>query len=75
MTQHCIARLKNKEKTVRNMEFWLFVENDNNEQFLRFLEKEENRKSQGHPVLFEVDYALDVCRRKCEEFQELLEVE
>ena len=44
VTEHCIVRLKNKEKTVRNMEFWLYVENDNNEEFLRFLEKEENRK-------------------------------
>lgn len=37
--------------------------------------KEENRKQSGHPILFEVDYALDVCRRKCEEFQEIYDSE
>lgn len=68
VTKHCIERLKNKEKTVRNMEFWLFAEQENSEEIIRFLIKEESRKQAGHPILFEVDYALDVCRRKCEEF-------
>ena len=31
VTKHCIERLKNKEKTVRNMEFWLFAEHENSE--------------------------------------------
>jgi hypothetical protein len=50
------------------MEFWLFAEQENSEEIIRFLIKEESRKNAGHPIFFEVDYALDVCRRKCEEF-------
>jgi len=65
VTKHCIERLKNKEKTVHNMEFWLYAESENSEQIINFLIKEESRRQ---PILFEVDYALDVCRRKCEEF-------
>jgi hypothetical protein len=34
VTRHCIERLKNKEKTVRNMEFWLFAEQENSEQII-----------------------------------------
>ena len=68
VTKHCIERLKNKDKTVRNMEFWLFAQNENSEEMIRFLVKEESKKQAGHPILFEVDYALDVCRRKAEDF-------
>jgi hypothetical protein len=75
VTKHCIERLKNKDKTVRNMEFWLFAEHENSEEILRFLKQVESRKDAGYPVLFEVDYALDVCRRKAEEFQEIYDAE
>lgn len=75
VTKHCIERLKNKDKTVRNMEFWLFAEHENSEEILRFLTQVESRKQSGYPVLFEVDYALDVCRRKADEFQEIYEVD
>jgi hypothetical protein len=53
------------------MEFWLYAELENNEELIKFLQKEESRKQQGYPILFEVDYALDVCRRKCSSFMEI----
>jgi hypothetical protein len=28
VTNHCIGRLKNKDKTVRNMQFWLYAEQE-----------------------------------------------
>jgi hypothetical protein len=37
VTKHCIDRLKNKDKTVRNMEFWLFAEHEKTEEMIRFL--------------------------------------
>lgn len=37
VTKHCIDRLKNKDKTVRNMEFWLYAEQENTEEIIRFL--------------------------------------
>ena len=37
VTRHCIERNKNKEKTVRNMEFWLYAEQENCQPILEFL--------------------------------------
>ena len=44
VTKHCIDRLKNKEKTVRNMEFWLFAEHEKTEEMIRCLIQQESRK-------------------------------
>lgn len=57
------------------MEFWLYAEQENTEEIIRFLIQQESRKSSNHQIYFEVDYALDVCRRKQEEFQELYDSE
>lgn len=56
--------MKSKEKTVHNLAIYFYAEREKPEELLDFLKQEEAKKYEGHPIFFEVDYALNVCKQK-----------
>jgi hypothetical protein len=62
VTNHCIKKKKSKDKTVHNLAFFFFSERDKPDELIEYLLTEEIRKSEGHAIHFEVDYALNVCK-------------
>jgi len=62
ITNYCIIRRSSRSKTVHNMAFFFHSKINDSEKLIRFLESEEAKKSKGHPIYFEVDYALNVCK-------------
>ena len=70
LVQFCINRRNSKSKEVHNMAFYLHSKIDDSESMHAFLEGEEIKKSKGHPIYLEVDYALNICRQKEKELVE-----
>lgn len=62
ITDHCIRRRKSRDKTVHNLAFYLYAERDKPDEMLEYLKVEEIKKSEGHALFFETDYALNVCK-------------
>lgn len=54
------------------MAFFFHSKTNDPERMIRFLESEEVKKSKGHPIYFEVDYALNICKQKEKEHVESL---
>ena len=68
----CINKRNCKSKTVHNMAFFFHSKINDPEAMIKFLESEEIRKSKGHPIYFEVDYALNICKQKEKELMDEL---
>lgn len=52
------------------MAFFFHSKIDDPDRMIRFLESEEIKKSKGHPIYFEVDYALNMVKQKEKELME-----
>ena len=74
ITNHCITRRGNRSKTVHNMAFFFHSKINDPDRMIRFLESEEVKKSKGHPIYFEVDYALNICKQKENEYVDSLNI-
>lgn len=64
VTEYCIKQRRRTEKSVHNLAFYLYAEQENAGELIKYLHKEENNKQQGQAIFFEVDYALNVCKQK-----------
>ena len=65
-----IRRKGIKSKTVHNLVIYFFSEREKPEAFIDYLRQEEARKTTGQPIYFEVDYALNVCKKKEKDLKE-----
>ena len=69
LTEYCIKLKRSTAKAVHNMAFNMFVHGDDLDDLIKHLKREEANKSQGQPIFFEVDYAINVCQREVEHLQ------
>ena len=72
ITNFCINHRNSKSKTVHNMAFFFHSKINDPKRMIEFLESEEIKKSKGHPIYFEVDYALNICKQKEKELMDEL---
>ena len=67
ITEHCIEYLGTTSKTVHNMAFFFHskIEDPKNPRhMIDYLTEEEQKKADGKPIWFEVEYALNMCKQK-----------
>ena len=63
ITNYCINKKNCKSKTVHNLAFYFHSKINDPKEIIKFLEGEEMKKSKGHSIYFEVDYALNICKQ------------
>ena len=72
VTEHCVKKMRSREKTVHNLAFYFYANKEDPEDLLNFLKQEEAKKLEGHSIFFEVDYALNVCKQKEKDLKDKL---
>jgi len=73
ITNYCINKKNCKSKTVHNMAFFFHSKINDAKRIIEFLENEEIKKSKGHKIYFEVDYALNICKQNEKRLMDKLE--
>ena len=59
----CINKKNVKDKAVHNMAIFFHSKLNDARKIIEFLEEQEIKKSKGHQIYFEVDYALNICKQ------------
>ena len=62
VTDFCIKTRRRNEKSVHNLAFYLYAEQQNGTDLIKYLDEEETKKNNGLPIIFEVEYALNICK-------------
>lgn len=73
ITEFIVRPRKSREKTVHNLLLYFYAEREKPDELLNFLRTEEAKKQESQAILFETDYALNVCKQKEREVQERID--
>jgi len=70
LKRFCIGTRNSKARTVHNMAFYFHSKINDVSEMLEFLKNEEDKKSRGYPIYFDVDYALNILKDQLNKVQQ-----